>query len=329
MTTSSVMRQASDDEESRALDEAAAWFARLHSGAVTSVDREDWVQWRMARSANQAAWARIEAVRSRFASLPASLAAPALLNAGSTRRSLLRGVALLAVTGACGERALRALPLAAWNADLRTAVGERREVVLDDGSRLQLDTDSAVDLRFDATQRRLRLHAGAILVRTAADARGRPFFVDTPQGSLRALGTRFVVRLEPASTQLTVLEHAVEVRSMQAPQLAQIVPAGRTLRFNATTMDGVTRAQAAASSWADGSIVAVDMPLGQLVAELARYRCGHLGCDAAVAQLVVSGAFPLDDTDRALAALLRSFPLELRQRSSYWLTLAPRSAPTA
>jgi transmembrane sensor len=61
------------------------------------------------------------------------------------------------------------------------------------------------------------------------------------------------------------------------------------------------------------------MPLGELVQELARYRPGYLGCAPEVAQLQVSGAFALDDTDQALAALAASFAVQVRYRTRYWV----------
>ena len=49
-----------------------------------------------------------------------------------------------------------------------------------------------------------------------------------------------------------------------------------------------------------------------------------LRLDPTLAGLKVSGSFPLTDTDRALAALERSFPLRVVRRSDYWVTLVPK-----
>jgi transmembrane sensor len=63
------------------------------------------------------------------------------------------------------------------------------------------------------------------------------------------------------------------------------------------------------------------MPLGEWVAELGRYRRGVLRCDPAVAGLRVSGAFPLDDTDRALQLLADTFPVRHVWRTRYWVSV--------
>ena len=71
-------------------------------------------------------------------------------------------------------------------------------------------------------------------------------------------------------------------------------------------------------------LLADGMPLGVLAAELARYRKGVLRCDPAVANLRVSGTFPLADTDRSLAMLAATYPVVVASRlGGYWVTLGP------
>jgi transmembrane sensor len=76
-----------------------------------------------------------------------------------------------------------------------TASGQRRSFTLDDGSRLGLNSHSAVDLLFDADQRLLVLRRGELLIQVAADPQ-RPLRVRTAQGQVQALGTRFLVSQE-------------------------------------------------------------------------------------------------------------------------------------
>jgi transmembrane sensor len=68
------------------------------------------------------------------------------------------------------------------------------------------------------------------------------------------------------------------------------------------------------------------MSLASFAAELGRYRPGLLRCDPEVAQLEVSGAFQLHDTDQALHALTQVLPVEIRYRTRYWVTIAPISS---
>lgn len=66
------------------------------------------------------------------------------------------------------------------------------------------------------------------------------------------------------------------------------------------------------------------MPLGQFLDELGRHRRGVLRCDPAVAELPLTGVFPLADTDRVLAALQQSLPVEVYGVTRYWVTVRPR-----
>ncbi|HDS1819995.1 TPA: FecR domain-containing protein, partial [Pseudomonas putida] len=202
-------------------------------------------------------------------------------------------------------------------ADQRTGVGERRTLRLQDGSRLQLNTATAVDIRYSAQWRALDLLGGEILVETARDAQGRAFIVHTEQGSIRALGTRFTVRSDADITQVCVLEHAVEVRS--AHSLAAVrVEAGQQLSFRAGGAGVVQPATALADAWTRDMLLVDDWRLADVVSELQRYRPGYLGCEEAVSQLRLSGAFHLGNIDTALDNLTTTLPVRIRRFSRFW-----------
>ncbi|MCY1425657.1 Protein FecR [compost metagenome] len=71
-------------------------------------------------------------------------------------------------------------------------------------------------------------------------------------------------------------------------------------------------------------LLAQNQPLGDFLRELSRYRSGLLRWEPALEALRVTGSFRLDDTDRVLALLAASLPLEVRSRTRYWITLLPR-----
>ncbi|AFK62625.1 Fe2+-dicitrate sensor, membrane protein [Advenella kashmirensis WT001] len=66
------------------------------------------------------------------------------------------------------------------------------------------------------------------------------------------------------------------------------------------------------------------MRLVDFVAELGRYRPGILRCDSSVADIPVSGAFQLNNTDRILEALAQTLPVQIQFRTRYWVTVAAR-----
>ena len=211
-------------------------------------------------------------------------------------------------------------------ADHGTAVGERRTVMLADGTQLQLNTDSAVDIHFDGKQRIAKLLKGEILITTGHEdvSPARPFSVETAQGNIRALGTQCLVRQQTGATLVAVYEGAVEVRPDDALRNTRI-NSGQQLTFSESEPGGIVSADPDVTAWSDGVIVAKNMRLADFVAELDRYHSGKIMCDPSVAGLTISGVFPLEDTSRVIATLEATLPVMSETRGRYWTTLRKRN----
>lgn len=325
--------------QARVLDEAAEWLMRLHDSGATEADRAACERWRQADPQHALAWERAERLLGKLGGLPAALAMPALdrprSHRAQRRAAVARLAALLAVApaGWLAWQAWYAADQRGWGADLRTATGERRTEHLADGSRLLLDTASAVDIRFDGALRLLTLRQGAISIETAADTATphRPFVVDTAHGRLRALGTRFTVRQEGGRAdggpvRLAVTEGAVEVTLRGAAHPALVVQAGQQTVLRAGEVTAPQPLQPEATAWTHGMLMADAMPLAAFCAELSRYRPGLLQCAPEVRALRVSGSFPLGDTDRTLTMLASTYPVDVQTRMrGYWITVVARN----
>jgi transmembrane sensor len=229
---------------------------------------------------------------------------------------------------------LRSRIAQAW-VDWRTATGERRTVLLGDGSTLLMNTGTALDVHFGAHERRLVLHHGEIMIATARDPAGRPFVVATRDGTLTPIGTRFTVRRDEADadgprafTALGVREGAVEIRAARdAAGPATLVRAGQQARFTRDRVDAPEALEESGQSWTDGTLTAEGMPLGAFIAELDRYRLGRLRCAPEVADLRITGAWPLDGSDpteRILESLERRLPVRVNRLTRYWVTVSAR-----
>jgi len=316
------------------LREAAEWFALLASGEVSEDERRAWRHWLEASAAHRRAWARVQAVAERFERLQgpadrdtAESALEKLRGERMGRRQALKSLAIAGGVGLVGWTAWRHTPLSglamAWTAQHRTGVGERTHLVLGDGTRVWLNTASALDSRYGDGERRLEVLRGEILVETAPDPAGRPFRVETPQGTLDVLGTRFGVRLEDAATRLAVYRGRVAVRPAGGRE-APVIRAGRQVRFTRAAVGPASAADPNGAAWVRGKLVADHLPLSELVAELARYRHGHLGVAPAVAGLPVMGTYPLDDTDHALAMIEEALPVRARRILPWWVRVEAR-----
>lgn len=306
------------------LEQAAEWFAVLGDERVGEAQRQAWRCWLAASPAHAAAWQRVETISGQFQAVPAgqrSLAHRTLQSSGRSRRQVLGSLLLLGAGGVLGLDVSR-VPWQGWTADLRSATGEVRELRLADGSRLWLNSGSAVDVRYDARQRLLRLWQGELLLDSARD--DRPLWVETEHGRMQALGTRFSVRRRDGRTLLSVFAGAVRIDCRSGP--SGIVQAGEQVAFDTRRIDAPTKVAPAREAWQRGVLLADDRPLGEFIAELAEHVPGHLGVDPRVAGLRLVGAFPLNDPERIYAALEANLPVRVRRRWPWWVTLEPREA---
>ena len=313
-----------DPTQRVALEQAVQWYTLLQSGSAGPQDHLGWQQWLQQATANQWAWAQIERLQQRLQGVPAAVAGRTLDLAGqarhNSRRSVLKGVALMLGGSSLGWLGVEQFENGAWLADYHTQVGQRLPVALADGGQLMLNTDSAADVRYDAHQRLIQLRRGEVMVTTAGDPAGRPFFVQTAHGRVQALGTRFSVRLLEGQTQVAVFEHQVRIAPLHgAPLLLQ---PGQYSHFSATGAAPVRQLADQQDAWTQGLLVANEQRLDTLLAELGRYRSGWLRCDPAIAGLRVSGTFPVDDSDKALRAITSVLPVSIVRRTRYWVTVS-------
>ena len=312
------------------LNEAAEWYACLRDGKAGQEDIARWQAWLQAAEEHQTAWHFVEDISRGFDPLRTATdprqTANALNKAHArlhARRRVLMTLAALSGAGTLGllnwRESLLPNGVLAWTADHRTPTGGQRSLTLADGTRLWLNTASAINLHFSASERRIALVQGEVFIETAHDA-VRPFLVETSHGRMQALGTRFNVHLQETQTQLDVYAGAVEIRTASST-IRRVVAAGQQSRFDRADIAPVARADAARESWTQGMLVADNIPLRQVVQELRRYRAGHLGVADDVGALKVYGNFPLQDTDRALRMLASVLPIHIEQPLPWWTTL--------
>lgn len=307
-------------------EQASRWYVLLMSGTHTEEDRQACERWRQADPDNERAWAHLMRADGRLRDLAGSPAYQALTNGQrkGRRRALIAMLGL--ATGAGGL--LWTVDRMRWvrlSPDHVAGVGEQRTVVLADGTEVLLNTDSAIDVLYDERTRRLRLRRGEIQIRTghAAGYAGLPFRVDTPAGGVRALGTRFMVRLDGDQARVALLEGLVEIEPAAGGSRLLLQP-GQATRYGAGRIEPVRPVALADIAWINAELAADDMPLDRFLAELSRYRRGLISCDAPAARLRISGLFPLDDTDRALQAMARLLPVTVTRRSPYWVRVSAR-----
>lgn len=307
----------------KALEAAATWYVQLNDGSADETRTRAWQAWLTSSPQHEAAWARLERFQRQWAMMPQEAALSSLDAAKAQRRDVLKIVAMLLAVGSSSWLAAEHVPYRSMLAEHRTNIRERRSLRLDDGSQLELNADTALDIHFDSTQRLIHLHRGEILVQTARDPDQRPFIVHTQDGRIRALGTRFCVRQLAEHTRVGVEQAAVEIRPYGHSDQPLRLEAGQQVTFDRDEVDAIESLPAASTAWVKGMLSVDDWRLGDFIEELARYRPGVLRCASSVEGLRISGAFRIDDTETVLENLSKTLPVKVRFLTRYWVSVEP------
>ena len=302
---------------------AVEWHLAVQAGEASEEDVRPWLD---QDEMHRRAWAHIQATNHRLRTLTDPVARAAVLTAdGDQRRKAIKTLSLLLFTVGSGTLVYQQVPWREALADVATGVGERRVVTLADGSRLDLNSATAVNIEHRPPRLQITLVAGEILLTTAA-VKTVPLVVQTGQGELRPIGTRFSVHQHDDRTEVAVFEgRVVAYATAAAVDVAptEIVDRGqRGVLFNDHLSD-LQPADENAAAWVDGMLVAARTPLAEFLETLSRHRPGHLGWDPAIAALPVSGTYPLADTDRVLASLEQTLPIRVQSLTRYWVRVVP------
>lgn len=312
-----MSRSAPSNEEREVVRSAARWLALLESGSASEEDHAELQHWRDSAVNNERAWQKAQQLRQRFSSLPANLAMATLDRPDEARRAALKSILGVVVLAPAVWLLGRQLPLEVWRADLHTAIGEHQRLTLADGSVLQLNTDSAVNV--DLSARQIKLIRGEIALNVPGSA---PLTIEGPYGRIVLSQGEVCVRLDESDCRVSVVRGSVQVQPLQGPAL--LLQAQQQISLFRNGAGPVTAFDAMLPGWRDGVLTAQNQPLGDFLRELGRYRPGLLRWEPELEALRVTGSFQLDNTDRVLSLLAASLPVEIHRRTRYWVTLAPR-----
>ncbi|MEQ1740436.1 MAG: FecR family protein [Methyloglobulus sp.] len=313
-------------------DQAITWVILLHSGNATEQDRIKAQQWQERSHSHQKAYAEAEqlwldmgdALLLPVSSQPICQPIP-ITNQPRKQIPPARWLAPLAAAVLLLAILNPYLSFSDyWLSDYHTAVGEQKNIVLSDGSRILLDTDTAISVRVGQFHRNIKLLRGQAVFTVAADP-NRPFEVTTDDAVVRALGTVFEVLEDNQGTQVTVEEHAVSIRPLTEKGGVNTVRIneGQQTRYNTKTgfepITDINIKQNAA--WQRGKLIFKNQELSDVIAELNRYYKGHiLLTDNKLASLRVTGVFPLNDPQAVLSMIEQTLPLK-QTHITPWLTL--------
>lgn len=309
-----------DTAKSPHVRQAIQWWVMMQSGTASAHDHAGLESWLQHDPRHQEAWARVCEVQQGVRRVPAALARSAL-GQEPARRLVLRNLAVVSASALLGWGIYRHTPWQRLIADSSTTLGQNRILPLGQGLALTLASDSAVRVS-DAAEasfgRRVHLLRGEVLVQ-AQEAGLR---LDTGFGELESRNARFCVRRG---------QHACHVELMQGELIIRrggdliTVHASQGLRLPASGAIERRAPNPDATAWLDGMVVAQDWTLRSLIKRLGQHRHGFINVDDDVADLRVSGVFPLYDAELALHAVAQTLAITVVRRGPYWLNVVPRS----
>lgn len=308
--------------------QAAGWLTRRDGGAWSAADQAALDRWIGEATAHRIAWLRLEAAWARADRLRASdlaveppiveeikEASPPL----ETRKSrqparrmwLAMAAALVAAIGIPGYHYLNP-PSEAF----ATRVGGFQQLPLDDGSRVDLNTDTALKVAYTRNERRVELARGEAFFAVAKD-KSRPFVVHAGPYSVIAVGTAFTVRMEGDDVNVLVAEGrvrvegpgkagAVRIAFVAAGQAAMVAPAIAAPIVKPTAPEQID----AALSWRDGLLTFDEKPLGEVAAEFNRYNRRQLLVDPSAADVIVDGTFRATNVEGFVRLLRQGFDVQ-------------------
>lgn len=315
-------------------EQAHGWVVRLAGGAAQPQDIAALRHWleadprhRVAFDEARTTWQMTEALAEHFAHggdradvlpfdrAPRRRRVIAGLSAVAALAALAAGLMLLAVFA--DDLILRA------TADFRTAVGATRALVLADGSRVTLNTDSAIAVDFAPDVRRVTLLRGEALFEVEAD-KTRPFRVAALGGATQAVGTAFTVRKDAGQVSVAVSEGTVQLTSPAGTAEGIFLTAGKRGGYaegGSPAGTGTFAAQSIAP-WRSGRIVLEGVPFDAAVEELDRYFPGMIVTLTGGGHgRPVSAVLSLDSLDGAIAALAETQGLSVVHITDYLVIL--------
>jgi transmembrane sensor len=341
------------ESEAPILEQASRWWALLNSESASCSDHREFGEW-VGRSPERVAaylqTARlVKALKSPQLTWP-STTAEALIREARTSSTRVLPFSSRQVTNRVDQGVHRRFPWRFSGAmvavllmgiglslfvlqmptELKTGLGEQRSVLLDDGSRVTLNTASTIQVELRKAHRRVHLIQGEALFEIAHDA-GRPFEVQVRNAVLIDVGTQFNVDMRPNGTTVTVIDGRVAIASVDSADSAGAraghgVPA--TTRESLTlgprdrlviTTSGLGAPQhdtnvASSLAWTRRELMFERRPLGEVAKEFNRYNRDRIDIDSPeLERQEVTGIFEAKDPASFLAFLSSVPNVEIRE----------------
>lgn len=279
-------------------EQAAAWFLRIQEGDCSAAERQEFEDWLAANPDHRREYQQYVQLWSNLDQV----------GAPRTRSRKAGGIALLALVALLGT--------AQWftgrEETFVTDVGERHQVVLADGTVVDMNTATTLKVAMSGFTRSVTLERGEALFEVAHHA-WRPFEVRAGGATLRDIGTSFNVARDGDTTTVAVLQGEVQVR-LDSQSIS--LHGGERVAYSAGGLSEISRVDSVATTaWRTGRLVFRETPLEEVVRRINRYHVRPVVlADTRLGSLKVSGEFNAADREGLIRSLKILFPVRSEER---------------
>ena len=327
---------------------AVEWLIQWQSADDAELTWQQILQWRQLNAEHEKAWLHIEKMNEKFGlfsanqhsyiahntlastlphNLQDNLPSSAEKAKGydlSSRRDAIKLLSAFFVVGSSSWLANQQKPWQKWLADYQTDIGEQQQITLLDGSKVTLNTNTAININYTDTACNITLIKGELYVKSAEKStRKQTLIVHVAQGQVQPIGTRFTVRQTANESHVAVFDGAVKIKPLNNTE-GVILNAGNRLYFTDKKWSVKSAASESQAAWTQGMIVVSNMSLNDFLLELNRYRYGVIQCDPAIGQLKISGTYPINHAEHVLQTLTYALPIKLQFYTQYWVRVLPK-----
>jgi transmembrane sensor len=318
--------KAKQQDENDALDPLAEtaleWLVNLHSGDETEQDWQNYEHW---KTANPQQLAASQAAENLWANIGPAINRPSITETATkiASQAFVVFVAFIGLFSLGVQQNILQSP-ARLMADHRTPKTTGKTMTLADGSTLQIDAATQLDINFSAAERQITLYSGQIHIDVAAD-NSRPFRVVADNISIRALGTGFNVNYYHEQVSVAVTEHSVQISNTNTSSNLSSntsskghvkVDEGYQLHYSETQGFGeVMPANLSTTlAWQRQKLIFDNQPLSKVVAAIQRYNSSNIIIlSEALKQHRVTGVFDMSDSGSMLTAIEDNLPVKVQQ----------------
>jgi transmembrane sensor len=326
------MEKASGRVANNIVEQAIAWYLQVNAAQHDADVKAKFDSWIKQDTSHAKAYEQINRIFKPLEGIDVKAAKESIVSVLHTERKLKRrrnasGIAFAITMFTAIYFGSQSTDVKVMLADNKTAIGESKTLVLPDQSSIIMNTNTALDVKFDQHQRIIKLYKGEVYVEVSKDA-SRPFLVETEHGDIRALGTKFNVNRTSESTHVAMIESKVKacnqpsvfsnIIANSAQRVCVVLHTGQAVTIRNQSLDKVQEIDVdAISSWTKGTVAFDAQPLPKVLSDLQRYSPKKITFSASELNAIkVSGVLPINDLPYAFNILADQFHLQIQQVDS-------------